>query len=409
MKMVIYKEFVLGKLTAGYDIENNETLVRQWAIAITGPADLSEKGLKKEVEDGIMSVLKKSSEQAAEEAYVAAVACPGDLMAKLTVAWQTFWQRFPVIVDGNMTNIIDEYKDMFSIGIVESVARESGLVLEAVAGTNLAGLYKDIDAQVRGRLGGDGANVISKFLEVQCDLDATRNINLSFKIPREITSVMSDAAKVERNAEKAVEYLAALACKLDDAKSTIVIGGQAVKANIDAFAIKTCNVTQEVALQIQMATERIGGLVEVLPTLSHGGVDMDLGGKIGGLGERLNVAGTRISTEMQNEIQKLKDIQLETARLAVEEAERKRREIEDAAKRAAEETERLRREAEDAARRAAEETERLRREAEDAARRAAEEAARQTQEAADAARRAAEAAAEAARRLAEGLGGGFRL
>ena len=149
----VYFEYGLGKVTAGYDLQRNETEIRKFYLAAEGPGDLQEEAYR---------FCRNCVEESLTLAATAAYHTPGDASVRLAAAIPVWNTSFSKCMSGKA--FAKALIKQFRIGITERRERQHGLVLAYSGGQFNAELYnayyKELDKHLPG---GDGANLIRRF------------------------------------------------------------------------------------------------------------------------------------------------------------------------------------------------------------------------------------------------------
>lgn len=282
----VYFEYGLGKVTAGYDVQKNETEIRKFYLAAEGPGDL-----KDEAYAYCRNCIEESMTLAASAAY----ATPGEASARLAAAIQVWNVSFPKCMSGRA--FAKALIKQFRIGITERREREHGLVLTYSGGQFNAELYNAYYKELDKRLpGGDGANLVRKFAELQAKFEAAKVIDINLKVPDEITNVGSRLVQIQT--AEAQKLVANLAARIKD---------QARPEKIAQAVPEVLKMTQGVAVQIAAATGALQNIENILPHLPPGPSVPNLGDGLGKVGQQMNDLGKAVFSGTQQAVDCIRD------------------------------------------------------------------------------------------------------
>lgn len=275
----VYFEYGLGKVTAGYDVQKNETEIRKFYLAAEGPGDLR---------DEAYAYCRNCVEESLTLAASAAYATPGEASARLAAAIQVWNANFPKCMSGKA--FAKALIKQFRIGVTERREREHGLVLTYSGGQFNAELYnayyKELDKHLPG---GDGANLVRKFAELQAKFEAAKVVDINLKAPDEITNVGSRLVQIQK--DEAQKLVASLAARIKD---------QARPEKIAEAVPQVLKISQGVVTQIAAATQAFQNVENVLPRLPPGPAAPNLGDGLGKVGQQMNdLAKTALSDPQQ--------------------------------------------------------------------------------------------------------------
>jgi hypothetical protein len=275
----VFFEYGLGKVTAGYDVQKNETEIRKFYLAAEGPGDLEEEAY---------AYCRNCVEESLTLAASAAYATPGEASVRLAAAIQVWNANFPKCMSGKA--FAKALIKQFRIGITERREREHGLVLTYSGGQFNAELYNSYYKELDKRLpGGDGANLVRKFAELQAKFEAAKVVDINLKVPDEITNVGSRLVQIQTT--EAQKLVASLAARIKD---------QARPEKIVEAVPQVLKMSQGVATQIAAATKAFQNIESVLPRLPPGPAVPSLGDGLGKVGQQMNdLAKTALSGPQQ--------------------------------------------------------------------------------------------------------------
>jgi len=301
-----YFAIELGRLTCGYDLQNQCTLIRRWSIAVTGPDDLSSSGLIDKALAQLEEDLRSSAEQAGYEAVMAAYAVPGDFSAKLVVAWELFWQRFPTLVEAKLKEKASQFINAFNIGLLEDSYEVSGLVLDATAGKATAQMYGEVYKAIGGQFKGDIGKAVNSYFEVLTTYNKLTTIEIHIEFPREITHVVAEATDAIEKLDDVKKALEDIPQRLVDLEATIEKEFQptakAIQDVVSGVALLVGGVGDKLAAQLQGAKLHIEFSPDVLKKLLPGEPRLDLKAATSGLERRLRAEAERLYTNLGNSI-----------------------------------------------------------------------------------------------------------
>lgn len=273
MKRIIFHKIELAAVTTGYDINSNETLLRQWALVATGPdpSEMSTGAITQKAE----GILRQAAEEAMYQAVLAAYAFPGEIAGRLAIAWEVFWQRFPTLVQSKSQEVFNTFVSLFEIGLAEDVIRKPGLVLKATAGEATAQLYAQFYDGVTNALPGDAKKVAEQYFSICKTINTAMQVDIDIEVPRPITDVLSDAANAVRQVEELPQRLADLTEQLNALPD-------AARKQIDSVVLQAGGIVNSVAQQlvsVGLGIEDAGGR---LAELAAGKPILDFTGSLAG-------------------------------------------------------------------------------------------------------------------------------
>lgn len=293
MKTKVYYAVDLAKATTGYDPKAQQTLIRCWRLAATGPFELTQHGVEETLQAEVEEILRISAEAALWEAYAAAMATPGEVAARLAMAWQVFWNRFPALVQQNAKAAANRLIDAFSIGLQEVVVREDGLVLLLNSSNPTSQLYDKVYDWVGSQVGGDARKAVQLYAEINRQVSRAFTLDIEVRLPQEVSDFVAGAARV-------VEDVSQLPQRLADLSTQIQKDLADIERGISTAVVQAGNLPRTVFEQLKMAdvkfdletedaSKRLDALVAGVPKLDWKTVD-ELGNPVA-LGKRLNDFG----------------------------------------------------------------------------------------------------------------------
>lgn len=275
-----YFAIELGRLTCGYDLQNECTLIRRWSIAITGPDDLSSSGLIDKALAQLEDDLRSSAEQAGYEAVMAAYAVPGEFSAKLAVAWELFWQRFPTLVEAKQKEKASQFIDAFSIGLLEDSYEVDGLVLDATAGKATSQMYIKAYEAIGRQLTGDIGKAVNSYFEILTLYNNLTTIDIHVEFPREITHLVAEVGDSVKKLADVTKALEDIPQRLVDLEATIEKEvqktGKAIEDLVSGVALLVGDVGDKLAEQLKGANLHIEFSPEIFSRLLPGEPRLDL-------------------------------------------------------------------------------------------------------------------------------------
>lgn len=267
MSIKVYYALELVRVTTGYNVSTKKTQLRCWRLAVTGPFDLTQHGIEEALRAEVERVLRESAETALWEAYTVAMATPGEVGVKLAAAWQVFWQRFPILVQQNANAAARSLLEAFSIGIIECVVEEDGLVLSIKAGDSpLSKLYDGLHDWVAQQLGGDARKAADLCVDLFKRTSGLSGIDVSVTLPREVSDALAQAAELAKAVEDLPQRLVDLQEEVGRIGQTLGDGLSTVLAQAGDLDRVVCEQLQKVGGIFDLSTDAAKRrLEELLP------------------------------------------------------------------------------------------------------------------------------------------------
>jgi DNA repair exonuclease SbcCD ATPase subunit len=239
------------------------------------------------------------------------MATPGEFAAKVSVAWQVFWQRFPVLVQQKAKDAARRVVDDFGIGLAETVITEDGLVLVAKTDNPTALFYEEIYDWMGSQVGGDARKAVLLYSDINRQLNRALTLDIELRVPHEVSDALALAFK-------AAELIKNLPQRLADLESEARKSGDNAGRALSTAVIQAGNVTRAVVDQLLSAGVEIDITTEAkrrLEQLAAGMPKLDwhpdeLGKQLNQIGRQANIdAAKHLAEEAARAIQQLQALQ----------------------------------------------------------------------------------------------------
>ncbi|HEY1399349.1 hypothetical protein [Roseateles sp.] len=298
MHSKVYYALELARATTGYDPTTNRTQIRCWRLAVTGPFELIEHGVEEALKGELERVIQVSAETALWESYCVAMATPGEVSMRVAAAWEVFWQRFPVLLRQNARDAASALIDAFSIGVLETVVEEEGLVIVVKTPTNpTVQLYEKTYDWIADRIGGDAGRVVHMYVDLHRGFSRAMEVDIDIRAPRSVNDAMVEVARLSKALKDMPQRIADLADKVKSVPDRLERG-------LSAVVLEAGQVTQAVVQQLKAAgvpfdfadvgEERLKRLLAGSPKLDWAPND---------LGQQLTQIGARMYEDAARQIQ----------------------------------------------------------------------------------------------------------
>ena len=268
----VFWEMGIAEVTTGFDIDKNETTIRKWNIGAIGPENL---------EGVVLQHARSCAIDSLQQAALAAYPTPGEVSAKLAVAWQVWTTLFPKCMSGKAVGkaIVSQFK----IGLTENMYRVKGLNIKAKTYETQAGMYAQLYERLGAMTGGDVGKAFKGYAAIEGKIDAATRVDIDIKVPQELTSGLARAKQL--SPDEAAKQLAGLAGKIKLDKLDV---------KIPSIAPQVMKVSQQAVAQIDAALKPFSEpLAAILPKLPSGNPIAELPAALGSAGQAI-VKGTPV-------------------------------------------------------------------------------------------------------------------